>query len=106
MNINEQMIAFIEKSPTAFHAVQTIEEELVNNGFKELKEKDTWNLVPGGKYYLTRNQSGILAFVLQKDAEFFADVLKAIYSTCSSTSAAFTAFSTSLTTNVSRSGVA
>ena len=69
MNINEQMITFIEKSPTAFHAVKTIEEELVNNGFKELKEKDTWNLVCGGKYYLTRNQSGILAFVVPETVD-------------------------------------
>ena len=67
MNINEQMIAFIEKSPTAFHAVKTIEEELVKNGFNELKEKDTWNLQVGGKYYVTRNQSGVLAFVVPED---------------------------------------
>ena len=69
MNINEQMIAFIEKSPTAFHAVKTIVEELETKGFKELKEKDTWNLEKNGKYYVTRNQSGVLAFVLPENVD-------------------------------------
>lgn len=37
-------------------------------GFKEIKERDSWSstLQPGGKYYLTRNGSSIVAFSIGK----------------------------------------
>lgn len=34
------------------------------SGFTPLKECEKWNLVPGGKYYVTRNRSSIIAFTL------------------------------------------
>lgn len=48
----------------AFHAVQSSIQRLKAAGFNEIKERDSWDstLIPGGKYYLTRNGSSIVAF--------------------------------------------
>ena len=60
--ITRQLMAFIEKSPTAFHAVESMSERFLREGFTELSEKDAWNLVPGGNYFVTRNHSALVAF--------------------------------------------
>lgn len=66
----EGLLEMIRKSPTAFHAVAASSEMLEAAGYLCLNEGDRWDLVPGGKYYLTRNQSSILAFSLPvKDAK-------------------------------------
>ncbi len=53
---------------TAFHAVHSATKRLLAAGFEEIKERDAWasNLRPGGKYYLTRNGSSIVAFGIGK----------------------------------------
>ncbi len=56
------LLTFIENSPTAFHAVDSAAKMLDEAGFTRLNESDAWELVPGGKYYVTRNLSSILAF--------------------------------------------
>ena len=58
------LLEFIRKSPTAFHAVATAAEQLEQADFHCLHEGENWNLRAGEKYYLTRNQSTILAFTL------------------------------------------
>ena len=58
------LLDFIRKSPTAFQAVGTAAEMLEAAGFCRLEEGETWSLAAGGKYYLTRNQSSVLAFAL------------------------------------------
>lgn len=65
-NISEtrRLVEFIEDSPTAFHAVNTISKILDKAGFTRLNESDLWNLKPAGKYYVTRNLSSIIAFVI------------------------------------------
>ncbi|RMD43055.1 hypothetical protein DV735_g1982, partial [Chaetothyriales sp. CBS 134920] len=59
---------FVNASPTPFHAVKSVKERLVAAGFKEIREKDPWSSTcqPGGKYYLTRNGSTIIAFAIGK----------------------------------------
>lgn len=64
MNLNEQLLEFIEKSPTSYQAVQNIAEELEENGFARLLEEEHWEIVPGGRYYVVRNDSAILAFAV------------------------------------------
>ncbi|KAL4897684.1 peptidase M18 [Aspergillus ambiguus] len=61
-------LSFVNASPTPFHAVQSAKELLVKAGFQEIKEKDSWASTcrPGGKYYLTRNSSTIVAFAVGK----------------------------------------
>lgn len=58
------LIGFIEKSPTAFHSVETSEELLKLNGFKKLDSREEWKLEQDGKYYTTKNSSAIVAFTI------------------------------------------
>ena len=58
----EQLISYLNASPTAFHAVAQSEGML--EGFTRLEESQPWNLVPGGRYVVTRNQSSLIAFVM------------------------------------------
>ncbi|MBE6566668.1 MAG: M18 family aminopeptidase [Ruminococcaceae bacterium] len=60
------LINFIEKSPTAFHAVASCAEILEEKGYQRLCEQDAWDLQAGKGYYLTRNQSSIIAFRIPK----------------------------------------
>lgn len=62
----EQLIRFLEDSPTSFHAVANIAGILKGAGFTELTEAEKWELAPGGSYYVTRNQSSILSFKVPK----------------------------------------
>lgn len=64
----ENLLAFIKKSPTAFHAVDTMKKRFAEEGFQELSEKDYWKLVPGGRYMVTRNHSALLAFSIPREA--------------------------------------
>lgn len=65
-NISEtrRLIEFIEDSPTAFHAVEAISAMLDKAGFTRLNEADMWELETAGKYYVTRNLSSVIAFVI------------------------------------------
>lgn len=58
----KELIEFLENSPTGFHAVANVADILKKAGFTELHESRAWELVPGGSYYVTRNQSSILSF--------------------------------------------
>lgn len=59
-----QLLKFIDRSPTPFHAVFEIKRILESFGFTPLLEKDAWDLVSGGKYFVTRNDSCLSAFVV------------------------------------------
>lgn len=65
---NQQLLSFLQASPTAFHATQSIASKLLNAGFEQLCEADTWNLQAGKRYFVTRNDSSIIAFVYGKKA--------------------------------------
>ena len=62
MNNSIQLLEFINKSKTAFQAAHEIKEILNNNGFSQLKESDKWDLQKGGKYYVEKNNSAVIAF--------------------------------------------
>ena len=64
LDFANQLIDFIYASPTAFHAVDTVKGALQKHGFQELKEADKWSLSKGGKYYMTKNDSAIVAFTV------------------------------------------
>lgn len=63
IKLAEELMDFIYKSPTAFHVVSSIKKILDKNGFKELKEEDKWHVIKYGKYYITKNDSAIAAFI-------------------------------------------
>lgn len=56
------LLRFIDKSPTAFQAVDSVCDRLQSEGFICLNETDNWQLSRGKGYYLTRNQSSVIAF--------------------------------------------
>lgn len=60
---NDNLLTFLNDSPTPFHAVKNMSQALLENGFTPLHEEDAWNLTTG-KYFVTRNRSSIIAFVL------------------------------------------
>ncbi len=62
--LTHELLNFISDSPTAFHAVRTVKKILTDNGFTRLNEGEDWQLLPGGKYYVTRNLSSIIAFTV------------------------------------------
>ncbi|AOW01274.1 uncharacterized protein YALI1_B07549g [Yarrowia lipolytica] len=57
-------IDFVNACPTPYHVVHDVRARLVKNGFKELKEKASWNIEPNGRYFVTRNESSIVAFTV------------------------------------------
>lgn len=64
-----EMMEFIEKSPTCFHAVANVKADLDAAGFEELKEREKWEICSGKGYYVTRNDSSVIAFRMPKSAE-------------------------------------
>lgn len=68
----DHLFDFIDKSPCAFHAVAQMEQRLSARGFKALKEQECWQIEEGGRYYVKRNDSSLIAFALpQKEAKGF-----------------------------------
>ena len=63
-NISQQLLEFIENSPTCFHAVQAMTDILSAEGFTELKENQKWHIENGGRYFVTRNGSSLIAFTV------------------------------------------
>ena len=61
---NKELMSFLDKSPTAFHAISSIKKKLVANGYSELAESEKWELTEGGKYFVARNNSSIIAFMI------------------------------------------
>lgn len=61
---SREMLRFIEKSPSCFHAVDNLKMMLKERGYKELSEEDAFDLKRGEGYYISRNDSSMLAFRL------------------------------------------
>ncbi|MGR8930402.1 MAG: M18 family aminopeptidase [Gammaproteobacteria bacterium] len=59
----QDLLDFIDNSPSPWHVVATIEERLRRFGFLRLTEKEVWTLQPGGRYYVIRDDSSIILFV-------------------------------------------
>lgn len=60
------LMSFIDRVPTAFHAAREVAQALDSAGYVRLREVERWRLEPGGRYYVTRNQSSLIAFRLPK----------------------------------------
>ena len=60
----DDFMRFMQASPTAFHAVANLAELLRAAGYQALEERQPWRLQRGGKYYVTRNGSALIAFRL------------------------------------------
>ncbi|KXJ56020.1 MAG: aminopeptidase, partial [Neptuniibacter sp. Phe_28] len=58
--------AFLQSSPTPYHAVKAMAKRLDVAGYQYLDEADSWALSEGGRYYTVRNGSSIIAWCLPK----------------------------------------
>ena len=61
---NQQLRAFLDASPTPFHAVSSMGNLLTKAGFTQLNESDDWILKSGDKHFVSRNGSSIIAFTV------------------------------------------
>lgn len=59
----QELINFLDKSPNNFFAIDTLKKELLTSGFQELKANESWNLNRDGKYFVTKNDSSLFAFI-------------------------------------------
>lgn len=62
LEVCREMLSFIEESPSCFHVIANIKEKLAAAGFRELDERGDWRVCAGGSYYVTRNDSSLIAF--------------------------------------------
>lgn len=60
----KDMLDFIEKSPSCFYAVENIKKALTKADCTELTETGEWQFSPGQGYFVTRNDSSVIAFRL------------------------------------------
>ena len=78
-HLNRELCAFLDASPTCYHAVKNLEDALSAEGYQRLSEAAVWTLAEGGKYFVTRGDSAILAFRVPKK-EFRGFMLSASHS--------------------------
>lgn len=69
-DFNEGLLGFLDASPTPFHATQNIAGMFLNAGFVRLYEEHKWSLEEGQSYFVTRNDSSIIAFTYPKDKNY------------------------------------
>ena len=58
----EKLMAFLDASVSVYHAAAYLSGILEDGGYTRLSEGERWNLTAGGKYYLTRGGTAVLAF--------------------------------------------
>ena len=62
------LMQYLDSAHSVFHAVEGLRTILEENGYTRLQESGDWELVPGGKYYLTRGGAAIMAFRIPQAA--------------------------------------
>lgn len=75
---NRELFDFIGACPTAYHTAAECERRLASAGFVRLEEEKPFSVVPGGKYYVTRNGSSLLAFCIPS-APFSGYMIAAVH---------------------------
>ncbi len=66
-NLNQELLDFIQGSPSCYHVIANLAAELDARGYMALRETDHWDLQAGGRYYVTRNASSLIAFRLPSE---------------------------------------
>lgn len=60
--LHQELLDFIRRSPSCFHVIENLREELLADGYTELHESERWTVRRGGRYFVTRSGSSIVAF--------------------------------------------
>jgi aspartyl aminopeptidase len=58
----QDLLDFIDASPSPWHAAETMERRLAEKGYTRLEECEDWMLKPGGRHYVVRGGSSLIAF--------------------------------------------
>jgi aspartyl aminopeptidase len=64
----QDLLDFIDVSPSPWHAVHTVEQRLLKQGFTRIEESNSWQLVAGKSYFVVRGGASIIAFTVGKQA--------------------------------------
>lgn len=60
----QELIQFLETSPSCFHAINNIKNTLSKEQYVQLRENEKWQIRRGGRYFVTRNDSSVIAFTV------------------------------------------
>jgi aspartyl aminopeptidase len=60
----QELLNFIDASPSPWHVVASVEKILTEKQFVKLSETDKWTLENAGRYYVVRDDSSIITFVV------------------------------------------
>jgi len=69
-DFNEGLMGFLDASATPFHATANMSAMFSNAGFIKLDERDKWELEKGKKYFVTRNDSSVIAFTYPESSNY------------------------------------
>ncbi len=58
----ENLMRYLDGAHSVYHSLQGLVEELDKAGYARLAEVSDWDLVPSGKYYMTRGGTALIAF--------------------------------------------
>ncbi|MBQ7605462.1 MAG: M18 family aminopeptidase, partial [Firmicutes bacterium] len=76
----KELGSFLKEAKTPYHAVSLTAQILTKAGFSELAESDAWQVKPGGRYYVSRNGSSIIAFSVPKSSKLHSFSIVAAHS--------------------------
>ncbi len=62
-DFNRGLLDILRLSPTPHHAVANLAKQLASAGFEQVHESDDWTPDPGGRYYVIRGGSSLVAFI-------------------------------------------
>lgn len=79
MNLTEELLSLIARSPSCFHATENFCAMLRADGYTQLHEHEHWTLQAGGKYFVVRNASSVIAFRVPR-ADFTGFMISASHS--------------------------
>ena len=58
----KELVTFLNAAHSVYHATALLVKELENAGYTRLEEGESWSLIAGGKYYLTRGGTALISF--------------------------------------------
>ncbi|MDD7463499.1 MAG: M18 family aminopeptidase [Anaerococcus sp.] len=71
----KDLIEFIDASPLNYFAVENSKSILLENKFVQLDETEKWSLEKGGKYFVTRDDTALIAFTVGDDIKKGFDII-------------------------------
>jgi len=82
--MNKELLTFLDESPNAFYATRNIVKKLKEKGYEELDETKKFNILKNHKYFVTRNDSSVIAFNVGKKLNKPSLQITASHSDCPS----------------------